>query len=193
MITLSETARLRLSDVLDAESVLRVEVLNGSSPLAPEYAFVICDRTDLAGDELLVTADGFSLALLEGDLPILRGSVVEFTSAGFELRNPNVQMAIAAAGPIAERVSRVLEERVNPGVAAHGGKISLAAVEDTVVYVKMSGGCQGCGLAQVTLRKGVERMILEAVPEVTEVRDATDHATGTQPFYAANTAAASAS
>lgn len=189
MITLSETARTRLSDVMDAETVLRVEVLNGSSPLAPEYAFVICDRTDLAGDEILVNADGFTLAVLEGDLPLLRGSVVEFIAEGFELRNPNVQTALAAAGPIAERVSRVLEEKVNPGVAAHGGKITLAAVEDTVVYVKMSGGCQGCGLAQVTLRKGVERMIRESVPEVTEVRDITDHATGAKPFYAPTAAA----
>lgn len=189
MITLSETARSRLSDVMDAETVLRVEVLNGSSPLAPEYAFVICDRTDLAGDEILVNADGFTLAVLEGDLPILRGSVVEFNAEGFELRNPNVQTALAAAGPIAERVSRVLEEKVNPGVAAHGGKITLAAVEDTVVYVKMNGGCQGCGLAQVTLRKGVERMIRESVPEVTEVRDITDHATGAKPFYAPTAAA----
>ena len=188
MITLNETARLRLDDIMDADSVLRIEVVSGSSPLAPEYTFVICDRADLEGNEMLVDCAGYTVALNAHDAPMLRGAVLEFAARGFEVRNPNVQTALAAAGPIAERVSQVLEERVNPGVAAHGGKISLVKVEGTVVFVKMSGGCHGCGLAKVTLRQGVDRMIREGVPEVTEIRDVTDHASGEAPFYASGAA-----
>ncbi|HWV56283.1 MAG TPA: NifU family protein, partial [Longimicrobiales bacterium] len=85
--------------------------------------------------------------------------------------------------PLARQVAELLEERVNPAVASHGGRINLVTVEGTVAYVEMSGGCQGCGMARVTLRQGVERMIREAIPEITEVRDVTDHMAGTNPYF----------
>jgi Fe/S biogenesis protein NfuA len=85
-------------------------------------------------------------------------------------------------GAIADRVRSVLETQVNPAIAAHGGMISLVDVEDTDVYVEMSGGCQGCALSRMTLRQGVERMLREAVPELTAVHDVTDHASGDNPY-----------
>ena len=85
-------------------------------------------------------------------------------------------------GPIADRVRDVLETQVNPAIAAHGGMISLVDVEETDVYVEMSGGCQGCSLSRMTLRQGVERMLREAVPELTAVHDVTDHASGDNPY-----------
>ena len=85
-------------------------------------------------------------------------------------------------GEIADRVRAVLDEQVNPAIAAHGGMISLVDVEDTDVYVEMSGGCQGCALSRMTLSQGVERMLREAVPELTAVHDVTDHASGENPY-----------
>ena len=68
-------------------------------------------------------------------------------------------------------------------MAGHGGQVSLVDVRDNVVYVKLSGGCQGCGMASVTLKQGIERMLTEAFPQITEVVDATDHALGADPYY----------
>ncbi len=80
-------------------------------------------------------------------------------------------------------VHDLLEERVNPAVAAHGGHISLIDVVDHTAYIRLEGGCQGCGMADVTLKQGVEVMILENVPTITAVLDSTDHAGGTNPFF----------
>ncbi len=87
---------------------------------------------------------------------------------------------------IREDVQSLLEDEVNPAVARHGGKISLLDVKGAVVYITMSGGCQGCGVASVTLKQGVEVMIREQIPEVVQIVDATDHAAGRNPFYTPN-------
>jgi IscR-regulated protein YhgI len=84
---------------------------------------------------------------------------------------------------IKERVQHLLDTSINPGVAGHGGFVRLMDVQDNVVYVQMGGGCQGCGMADVTLKAGIETLIKEEIPEVTEVLDTTDHAAGRNPYY----------
>jgi Fe-S cluster biogenesis protein NfuA len=83
-----------------------------------------------------------------------------------------------------DKVTELLDTAINPAVAGHGGYIELIDVKDSTVYIRMSGGCQGCGAADVTLKAGIERMIFEEIPEVTEVLDTTDHGSGTNPYYA---------
>jgi len=82
-----------------------------------------------------------------------------------------------------ERVQHLLDTSINPGVAGHGGFVRLMDVQDNVVYLQMGGGCQGCGMADVTLKAGIETLIKEEIPEVTEVLDTTDHAAGRNPYY----------
>ena len=82
-----------------------------------------------------------------------------------------------------ERVQHLIVTAINPAVAGHGGFVTLVDVQDGRVYLEMGGGCQGCGAADVTLRAGVERLIREDIPEVTEVLDLTDHAGGANPYY----------
>jgi Fe/S biogenesis protein NfuA len=84
---------------------------------------------------------------------------------------------------IKERVQHLLDTSINPGVAGHGGFVRLMDVQDNVVYLQMGGGCQGCGMADVTLKAGIERLIKEEIPEVAEVLDTTDHAAGRNPYY----------
>ncbi|MFY9555458.1 MAG: NifU family protein [Blastocatellia bacterium] len=81
-------------------------------------------------------------------------------------------------------VQKVLDEMINPGVAAHGGFVELLDVQDDNIFIRMGGGCQGCGAADVTLKMGIERLIRENVPQVREILDTTDHASGMNPFYA---------
>jgi Fe/S biogenesis protein NfuA len=84
---------------------------------------------------------------------------------------------------LAMLVQQVIDTQINPGVASHGGFVELLNVEDGIAYVQLGGGCQGCGMADVTLKQGIEALIKEAVPAITAVRDSTDHASGTNPYY----------
>lgn len=82
-----------------------------------------------------------------------------------------------------EKVQFVLDTAINPAIAGHGGFIELLDVKGKTVYVRMGGGCQGCGAANITLKAGVEAMLKEEIPEIEEVLDSTDHASGTNPYY----------
>lgn len=88
-------------------------------------------------------------------------------------------------GPVADRVARVLDEQINPAIAAHGGTAELVAVQDGAAYLRLGGGCVGCGMVAVTLTQGIEAAILDAVPEIERIVDVTDHAAGTNPYYEA--------
>ncbi len=81
-----------------------------------------------------------------------------------------------------QKVQEVLDTIINPGIAGHGGSISILEVKDSRVYLQMGGGCQGCAMAQATMKQGVERILKEKIPEITEVLDQTDHGAGTSPY-----------
>jgi Fe/S biogenesis protein NfuA len=109
------------------------------------------------------------------------------------MRNPNVPSPTLDSGDLGdleltgtteEKIRTLLQERINPAIASHGGIATLIKVEGSIAHLELGGGCQGCGLAAVTLRQGIERSILDAIPEIEEVVDVTDHSMGTNPFYA---------
>jgi Fe/S biogenesis protein NfuA len=81
------------------------------------------------------------------------------------------------------QIRKILDEQINPAVAQHGGKVELVDVVNDTVYVRMSGGCQGCAASKVTLKQGVERTLLEEMPEIVAVVDVTDHTAGENPYY----------
>ncbi len=84
---------------------------------------------------------------------------------------------------IRTKIQELLDTAVNPAVAMHGGFVELVDVKESVVYLAMGGGCQGCGMADVTLRHGVEALIRDEVPDVSEIVDVTDHTAGENPYY----------
>ncbi len=98
-----------------------------------------------------------------------------------EYRDPALTPGLST--PQGLMVQRLLDEEINPAVASHGGYISLVDVAEDIVYIRLEGGCQGCGMADVTLKQGIEASILRQMPEIQAVRDATDHAGGTNPYY----------
>ncbi|MBW2543764.1 MAG: NifU family protein [Deltaproteobacteria bacterium] len=104
------------------------------------------------------------------------------SGSGLKFENPN--KTALAAHPLAGRVQEVLDERVNPSLAAHGGVVSLVDIQETRVVLSFGGGCQGCGMANVTMKEGVSAQLKQQIPEITEVVDATDHAAGHNPYYA---------
>ncbi len=103
---------------------------------------------------------------------------------------PPVAVKTAPANPgdddaLYDRVARLFEDEVNPMVARHGGRVELIDVQDAVVMLRMGGGCQGCGMADVTLRQGIEAMLNRHIPEVKGIVDITDHGSGANPYFAA--------
>lgn len=188
MLSFTDKAReMVLSFAETTESpLLRIRMTG--SPLSPEYEFALVEE-EPAETDVVVEEQGFRVVVDGASARKMDRATVAWTEtsygAGFEVQNPNVRGLgqVEPAGELAERVKQVLEERVNPAVASHGGHIGLVDIEDDIVYIEMSGGCQGCGLAAVTLQKGVERMLREAIPEIAGVVDATDHARGKNPYY----------
>jgi Fe/S biogenesis protein NfuA len=119
----------------------------------------------------------------------LRGASIHVRDGGLAINNPNSPLPKfgdgegTLTGPLAERVATVLDHQINPAIASHGGFAELVGVEEDTVYLRLGGGCQGCGLAQVTLSQGIEVALKEAIPEVAQVIDVTDHSSGTDPYY----------
>ena len=93
-------------------------------------------------------------------------------------------MSDESATDLKAKVQDLIDNMINPAVAGHGGFVDLIDVKDNKVYLQMGGGCQGCGAADITLKSGIERLIKEELPEVEEVLDTTDHASGANPYYA---------
>ncbi len=153
-----------------------------------DLAFVpVADRTE----EQRVERHGeLAVIIPEKDVEKLQGASLELTAQGLSMNNPNSPAPPPMAapqgdltGPLAEKVTQVLSEQVNPAIAAHGGAAELVSVDDDTAYLRLMGGCQGCGMAQVTLKQGIERILTEAIPELVSVVDVTDHASGEDPYY----------
>ena len=166
-----------------ADKQLRIYI-QGGSRAAYEYGFTF--EVPHEGDEVLHLAE-MDLIVDRYSLMYLEGSEVDFVEdirgSGFVVDNPNLPPLLS--DPVAARIQQILTERVNPGVASHGGSVSLVDYEDGRVFLKLGGGCQGCGMVDVTLRQGIEVLLKEEIPEIVEVLDTTDHASGSNPYYSA--------
>lgn len=198
MLTFTDRARDVVQSFLDQSGgeleALRI-VPQAGSPVAPRYELTLVSLDEREDGEVQVDGPGFPVLVKLGDADRLDEAVVDFVErvneSGFEVRlngagagaAPQPRPVEAPQGEIADRVRAVLDAQVNPAIAAHGGMISLVDVQDTEIFVEMSGGCQGCALSRMTLRQGVERMLRQAVPELTAVHDVTDHASGENPFF----------
>ncbi|KAA3636692.1 MAG: iron-sulfur cluster assembly accessory protein [Armatimonadetes bacterium] len=153
-------------------------------------------RVDSALDTDLVYDNGsLPIVVSEADASNLQGAVLtkskNLLTPGLTIDNPNTPSPSIAAGmvqgdltgTVAENVSKVIAEAINPSIASHGGRAELVAVEESTAYVRLGGGCVGCGMASVTLSQGIESTIVSLVPEISKVVDVTDHAQGENPYY----------
>ena len=148
-----------------------------------ERLFEIEDITAvrIAGHEVSVTRTG------EEDWRPVTGKVAEIIQvhlgSGKPAVSPAYQPTTQSDSEIKKKVQAIFDTNINPAVASHGGQVDLLDVKDRKVYLRMGGGCQGCGMANVTLRQGIEAAIREQVPEVEDILDTTDHAAGNNPYY----------
>lgn len=187
MITLTDRARDKIRGLLQTEGREGLAVrfaIDGRGPVGWRYRLGFVAPEERRPDDTVVNAGGFDVFVDAASAPELAGASIDYVESlmenGFKIENPNTPWK----DPVAAKVARILEDEINPAVAGHGGTVALLDVKDGVVYLSLGGGCQGCGMANVTLRNGIEVRLREAVPEITEVVDATDHGAGENPYYA---------
>ncbi|TVP54771.1 MAG: iron-sulfur cluster assembly accessory protein [Gemmatimonadales bacterium] len=193
MLTFTDKARNMVRTFMDQSEgeleALRI-VLTGGSPVAPAFELTLVGPDDRSGDDVEVDGGGFTVLVDKSSADRLDGANVDFVQrvneSGFEITPATPSRPVEAPkGAIADKVQTVLDQQVNPQIASHGGKILLVDVKDTEIYMEMTGGCQGCAMSRMTLRQGVEKMIRQAVPEITAIHDVTDHASGENPYFSA--------
>ena len=180
---------LRFADMGgDSSPAVRIQV-SSPSPLDPRYEITLIDDQEKCEEDLVFGQQGFEVVMDPESAKLLDGASVDWVESlqqsGFKVENPNLAPigSKPLEGPLADRVRQVIEQYVNPGVAQHGGHVTLVEVRDKIVYLQMGGGCQGCGMASVTLSQGIERILKEQVPEIVGIEDVTNHSAGDSPYF----------
>ena len=147
-----------------------------------DYSLVALEEKKPSSNLFALEFEGFKLYINPDSQRLLLGSKIDFVDEKLQIdhlrmHEPKLQ------GTIKEQVQKILDEQINPMVDSHGGVINLIDVVEDTVYIEMGGGCQGCGMSTVTLKRGVESAIKDNIPEINTILDTTDHAAGTNPYY----------
>ena len=204
VITITEAAREKVAKIRSRDDeperlALKLEV-TGERPGAYDVAMTLELLEEAASNDVVQWHDDLAVIVPATSVDKLRGSTLDrqgdLETGGIVLENPNRPAPSEPASPVtgevpdadlsgdvAQQVIQILEQHINPQIAAHGGRADLVAVEDGTAYLRLGGGCQGCGMAKVTLSQGIETAITGAVEEIERVVDVTDHASGENPYY----------
>ena len=183
MLEFTETAKDRIRSYLEKQRAQGVRALRVSGTRADHKLWLV-KESDRDEADAVFDGGGFDVYLDPLTQRHLDGATVDFVDgvmqSGFRVAFPSKQWD----DPLAQRVQDVLDTMVNPGVAGHGGNVTLERIEGDAAIIRLHGGCQGCGAADITLKQGIERMITEQVSDIRRVLDATDHDAGDNPYYA---------
>ncbi|MFC1796966.1 NfuA family Fe-S biogenesis protein [Pseudomonadota bacterium] len=193
MIKVSDSAQQyfnRLIGQQDEEGLgLRISVSHPGTPGAS------CDlqfspEGQRKEDDIVVNLEGFNMFVAAASEKWLADAEIDFeedpTGGQLTIRAPGIKGSEPSAdADMTQRINWLLETEINPALASHGGQVSLVEITDKLeVILQFGGGCQGCGMADVTLKQGIEQTLTRNIPEITAVRDVTDHQSGTNPYYA---------
>ncbi len=185
-INVTDIARQKFVEFLEAEDedglAIRLATA-GRGPRGLNYQLDVVNEADEAGEHIVLDQGAFRILVAPPSAEQLDGAEIDYLQrgieSGFHFENPNSGWK----DPTARAVQEMLDTQSNPGIAGHGGFVPLLEVKGATAYVALGGGCQGCGMANVTLKQGIEVAIKNAVPEIEEVLDTTDHAAGQNPYY----------
>ena len=192
MITITEPAQDYLAELLKKQNcdgiAVRIFILDAGTPKA-ETCISFCRPGEEKADDEVKNYKGFKAYIERHSIPFLEDAVVDFAkdSMGGQLtiKAPNSRLPkLTENSSLADRVNYILYNEVNPSLAAHGGNVTLEEIfEDSIAVLRFGGGCQGCGMVDVTLKQGVEKTLLDQIPQLTEVRDVTDHSQRENAYY----------
>jgi Fe/S biogenesis protein NfuA len=187
MLSISPKAREMLDQFAEqadesSEVLLRVEIV-GRGPNGFQYDLQFVSSDDRKDDDVELELEEMRVLVAARSVQYLEGATIDYKETlmggGFSFDNPNPLWV----DELSKAVAEIIASEVNPVVASHGGHVDLIGVDSGKAIIAFGGGCQGCGMVDVTLKQGVEVMIKDSVPGISEVVDATDHAAGTNPFY----------
>ena len=192
MVNITDSAQEYLAELLKKQDVegiaVRIFILDAGTPRA-ETCISFCRPGEEKADDEVKQYEAFKAFMDQHSIPFLEDAVVDFQkdSMGGQLtiKAPNSRMPkLSEDSPLEDRVNYVLYNEVNPGLAAHGGHVTLEEIfEKSIAILRFGGGCQGCGMVDVTLKDGVEKSLLSQIPQLTEVRDVTDHSVKENAYY----------
>ncbi len=192
MVTLSDNAQAHFHRLIEQQGIdglgVRIQALHPGTPKA-DCRLEFCEPTDLSGDEWAVDCQGFTLYVDAASVAYLDSAEIDYvantTGGQLSVRAPKLKGSVPDAdASLVERVRYLIDSEINPQIAAHGGRVALEEITaDGIVLLRFGGGCHGCGMVDVTLKQGIERTLRSRLPEIREVRDATDHASGHNPYY----------
>ena len=188
-ITVTDAAKTEIALLQEAQEQIITGVRIAAetiSPLQANYRLSFMVEGEETDKDTILEYDGFNIYIDEESVPFTQDITLDFVEGlmgrGFKIENLH-KVPPHLKGTVVEKIQIIIDEKINPSIASHGGQVALIEVKDKTVYLQFGGGCQGCGMVDVTLKQGVEVMIKEAVPEIEAVLDITDHAEGTNPFY----------
>lgn len=192
MITITDSAQEYLAELLkkqDCEGIaVRIFILDAGTPKA-ETCISFCRPGESQESDELKHYTGFDAYIEDHSIPFLKDAVVDYAKDAMggqlTIKAPNSRLPqIGEDSTVHDRVNYILYNEINPSLASHGGMVTLEEIfEDTVAVLRFGGGCQGCGMVDVTLKEGVERTLLEQIPQLTEVRDVTDHSQRENAYF----------
>ena len=191
MIQISDSAQTHFLKLIQREALPGLGVrLTAVSPgtAKADVRLEFAEPADLHGDEWAVDCEGFTVWLDAASVSYLDGAHIDYETKGtggqLQIRAPKIKgQSPPESASLVERVQYIVEHEINPELAQHRGHVEVQEVtSEGVVLLRFGGGCHGCGMADVTLKQGIEKTLLEKVPGVTAVRDATDHDTGQAPY-----------
>lgn len=195
MIEITQTAQdyfQRLIEQQDDEDLaLRLSVNHAGTPGA-SCDLQFCPRGQSMPDDIEREYAGFSLFVARASEPWLEKAEIDFeedaTGGQLTIKAPGIKGSEPSAeAALEDRVGWLLETEINPALASHGGRVALVEITDLKeVILQFGGGCQGCGMADVTLKQGIEQTLTRNIPEITAVKDVTDHQSGSNPYYASD-------
>ena len=191
MVTITESAQEYLAELLSKqEGALGVRVfINQPGTPRAETCIAYCREGDVQEDDELKELEHFKVWYEGRSLPFLEDALVDYAAdrmgGQLTIKAPNAKMPrVDENSPIEDRINYVLYNEVNPALAAHGGEVSLVELTDNLYAVlKFGGGCQGCSAVDQTLKGGVEKTLMEQLPQLAGVRDMTDHSDRSQAYY----------
>lgn len=192
MVTVSESAQAYLAQLLNNQEVegmgVRMFITQPGTKFA-ETCLAYCNPEDIVEDDEVMELEGFKLYIEKKSIPFLDEAYVDYAEekmgGQLTIKAPNAKMPkIDEDSSLEERINYILVTDINPGLASHGGEVSLVELtEDNVAILKFGGGCQGCSAVSITLKDGVEKRLLEVIPGLAGVKDATDHSVTDNAYY----------
>ena len=177
-----------IQDKNETDLSIRIFISDPGTPKA-ETCLAYCKPEEAMPDDMILNLDLINVNIEKRSIPFLKDCEVNFDNETFggqlTIKAPNARLPnISPDSPVEDRINYVIYNEINPMLESHGGEVSLVEFNDkNIAVLQFGGGCQGCGMVDVTLKDGIEKTLIDQIPEVKAVKDLTDHSINDNAYY----------